>query len=107
MLYAPRGPLVDWAQPAPINAVLKNWSGWPKQQKSIFIKIDPELILGTGAPGSPKNAKPGWIAAAAGRCCARAAGAIRRAGAVSQHRLAGPEREEAGLAGAHEAENAL
>lgn len=52
ILYAPRGPLVNWEDPVWVRRVLADLQQLARQQRAIFIKIDPELILGYGYPGS-------------------------------------------------------
>lgn len=51
VLYVPRGPLVDWADPEWGQRVIKDLQTLARKQHSILIKMDPELILGYGVPG--------------------------------------------------------
>ena len=51
VLYAPKGPLLDWADKALVIRVLDDLQNFAKQQSAIFIKIDPDLCLGWGVPG--------------------------------------------------------
>ena len=51
VLYAPKGPLLDWADKALVIRVLDDLQNFAKQQSAIFIKIDPDLCLGWGIPG--------------------------------------------------------
>ena len=52
VLYAPKGPLlVDWSDAALVDRVLADLSALARQQAAIFIKIDPEVLLGCGATG--------------------------------------------------------
>ncbi|MBP7355903.1 MAG: peptidoglycan bridge formation glycyltransferase FemA/FemB family protein [Longilinea sp.] len=53
ILYVPRGPLLDWSQPDLVAAVIADLEKIARTRHSIFIKIDPEAILGTGIPGAP------------------------------------------------------
>jgi peptidoglycan pentaglycine glycine transferase (the first glycine) len=52
VLYVPRGPLLDWDQPALRRRVLNDLEELARQQGAIFIKIDPDVLLGTGIPGT-------------------------------------------------------
>ncbi len=52
VLYVPRGPLVDWHDPEWSRRVISDLQTLSRKQGAIFIKMDPELILGTGLPGS-------------------------------------------------------
>jgi peptidoglycan pentaglycine glycine transferase (the first glycine) len=52
VLYVPRGPLMDWSNTLLRQTVLRDLQAMAYQHRAIFIKIDPELIIGTGIPGS-------------------------------------------------------
>lgn len=52
VLYVPRGPLLDWSSPDWRERVLGDLKALARQQRSIFIKIDAEVITGTGVPGT-------------------------------------------------------
>ncbi len=52
VLYVPRGPLVDWNDRAWSRRVMGDLQALARKLGAIFIKIDPELILGYGVPGS-------------------------------------------------------
>lgn len=54
VLYAPKGPLLDWGDEALRNRVLQDLQSFARQQGAIFIKVDPDIILGTGVPGEPE-----------------------------------------------------
>lgn len=51
MLYVPRGPLLDWSDVTLRTKVIADLQGFARQQGAIFIKIDPEIRVGTGKPG--------------------------------------------------------
>ena len=51
VMYAPRGPLLDWSDTGLAEQVLKDLQTFAKKQGAIFIKIDPDLPLGWGVPG--------------------------------------------------------
>lgn len=50
--YVPRGPLVDWADPLWRVRALAELELTARRQRAMFIKIDPEVILGKGVPGT-------------------------------------------------------
>jgi len=52
VLYVPRGPLLNWADGAVRSQVLDGLQALARRRGAIFIKIDPEVVLGTGIPGS-------------------------------------------------------
>ena len=51
--YVPRGPLLDWNDQDLRKRTLSALESYCQQKKAIFIKIDPEVDLGTGIPGEP------------------------------------------------------
>ena len=52
ILYAPKGPLLDWNNSALRTRVLNDLQSLAKKQGAIFLKIDPDIVLGRGIPGS-------------------------------------------------------
>ncbi len=52
VLYIPKGPLMDWSDIDLRTRVLDDLSTFAKRQGAIFIKIDPDVVLGTGVPGA-------------------------------------------------------
>jgi peptidoglycan pentaglycine glycine transferase (the first glycine) len=55
VLYVPRGPLLDWSDPALRSQVLDDLQALARRRGAIFIKIDPEVVLGIGIPGSEED----------------------------------------------------
>lgn len=51
VLYSPKGPLLDWANESLRNRVLNDLQSLAKKQGAIFLKMDPDVVLGTGVPG--------------------------------------------------------
>lgn len=51
VLYVPRGPLVDWTDAGWRTRVLAELETIARRRRAIFIKIDPEVVVGTGVPG--------------------------------------------------------
>ncbi len=55
LLYAPKGPLFDWSDSALRRRVLDDLQQIARQQGAIFLKIDPEVPIASGLPGSPQE----------------------------------------------------
>ena len=56
-LYCPKGPLLDWDNQPLADQVLADLESLARQRKAVFIKIDPDIVLGWGVPGSPQSAE--------------------------------------------------
>ena len=52
ILYSPKGPLLDWTNASLRSRVLNDLQSFAKQQGAIFLKMDPDVVLGTGVPFS-------------------------------------------------------
>ncbi len=52
VLYVPKGPLMDWGSESLRNRVLDDLQVFAKREKAIFLKLDPDVRLGMGVPGS-------------------------------------------------------
>lgn len=52
ILYLPKGPLLDWTNEPLRTRVLNDLQSFAKQQGAIFLKMDPDVVLGTGVPFS-------------------------------------------------------
>jgi peptidoglycan pentaglycine glycine transferase (the first glycine) len=48
ILYAPKGPLLDWSNESLRNRVINDLQSFAKKQGAIFFKFDPDVVLGTG-----------------------------------------------------------
>ena len=55
ILYAPKGPLLDWTNESLRNRVLNDLQSFARKQGAIFLKIDPDVVLGMGIPDSEEN----------------------------------------------------
>ena len=55
ILYAPKGPLLDWTNEPLRNRVLNDLQDLAKKEGAIFLKIDPDVVLGTGIPSSEED----------------------------------------------------
>jgi lipid II:glycine glycyltransferase (peptidoglycan interpeptide bridge formation enzyme) len=56
ILYTPKGPLLDWTNEPLRNRVLNDLQDLAKKEGAIFLKIDPDVVLGTGIPSSTDDA---------------------------------------------------
>jgi len=52
ILYIPKGPLMNWSDGALRKRVLDELQSFANAQGAIFLKIDPDVVLGTGIPES-------------------------------------------------------
>lgn len=51
VLYAPRGPLLDWSDSELSSQVIADLQNFARKNRAIFLKIDPDLPTGCGIPG--------------------------------------------------------
>ena len=49
--YIPRGPLLDWADENLRKRVINDLCLYAREHKAIFLKMDPDLVIGNGIPG--------------------------------------------------------
>jgi len=52
IFYCPKGPLFDWGDDVLRGRVLLDIENFTRKQGGIFMKMDPDVILGTGVPGT-------------------------------------------------------
>ena len=52
LAYVPKGPLLDWSDAALRRRVLGDLIRTARKQGALVLKIDPEVLVGTGVPGS-------------------------------------------------------
>lgn len=50
--YVPKGPLCNWQDESLRKRVLNDLAAMSDKQRAVFLKIDPDVSLGTGVPGS-------------------------------------------------------
>lgn len=55
ILYAPKGPLLEWSNEPLRNQVFNDLQLFAKRQGAIFLKMDPDVVLGTGVSDSIDN----------------------------------------------------
>ena len=56
ILYSPKGPLLDWTNETLRTRVLNDLQSFAKKQGAIFLKCDPDVVLGTRVPDSEGDA---------------------------------------------------
>jgi lipid II:glycine glycyltransferase (peptidoglycan interpeptide bridge formation enzyme) len=60
-MYLPRGPLIcNWKDQSLVSKVFSDLYALGREQKVIFIKIDPEVELGRGIPGEEGTLEHQW-----------------------------------------------
>ncbi|MCS6994392.1 MAG: peptidoglycan bridge formation glycyltransferase FemA/FemB family protein [Anaerolineales bacterium] len=52
LLYCPKGPNLDWSDTPLRKRVLDDLERFGRQQSAIFLKCDPDVVLGKGIPGT-------------------------------------------------------
>jgi peptidoglycan pentaglycine glycine transferase (the first glycine) len=57
ILYAPKGPLLNWTNELLRKRVLDDLQSFAKKQGAIFLKMDPDVVLGTGIPDGEEDFK--------------------------------------------------
>jgi hypothetical protein len=55
-MYVPKGPALDATKSDVLAAVLDHLQGLARRRGAIWLKIDPDVIAGTGVPGEPDAA---------------------------------------------------
>ena len=58
VMYVPKGPALDYANSAHVAAVLDHLQTLARQRRALWLKIDPDVIAGTGIPGGSDPARP-------------------------------------------------
>ena len=68
ILYAPKGPLLDWSNESLRKRVFDDLQSFAKRQGAIFLKIDPDIVLGRGVESgnsdqiiSSEMKRRGWV----------------------------------------------
>ncbi len=51
LLYIPKGPLMDWNDAELRTRVLNDLQTLARRHGAVFVKMDPDVVLGTGVPG--------------------------------------------------------
>jgi peptidoglycan pentaglycine glycine transferase (the first glycine) len=58
VMYVPKGPALDYSDPDLVRGVLDHLETRARQQRAIWLKIDPDVIAGTGLPGGTDPDRP-------------------------------------------------
>lgn len=53
IMYVPKGPTLDWSNQPLRHAVVEALKTYANKHGAIFIKLDPDVAVGTGIPGQP------------------------------------------------------
>nr|MBN1228542.1 peptidoglycan bridge formation glycyltransferase FemA/FemB family protein [Anaerolineae bacterium] len=53
IMYVPKGPVLDYTNEALRKEVIAAIKRYAHDRRTIFIKIDPDVVIGTGIPGTP------------------------------------------------------
>ncbi len=57
VIYVPKGPMLDWTITHLRQRVLEDLHVFAEKHSAIFIKIDPDFIVGSGIPGSLESSE--------------------------------------------------
>jgi lipid II:glycine glycyltransferase (peptidoglycan interpeptide bridge formation enzyme) len=49
--YIPKGPLMDWKDATLRGRVLDDLQSFTRKHNGLFLKVEPDVVLGTGIPG--------------------------------------------------------
>ena len=55
ILYSPKGPLLDWSNKSLRDRVFSDLQAFAKKEGAVFLKTDPDVVLGTGIPPNEEN----------------------------------------------------
>lgn len=55
--YVPKGPILNWKDETTFHQVLADLQTFAKQLGAIFLKIDPDILVGTGLPGETETSE--------------------------------------------------
>lgn len=55
VLYAPKGPVFHAPAAATSSSVVEDLEEFARRSKAIFLKIDPDILLGSGMPGTEEE----------------------------------------------------
>lgn len=56
VMYVPKGPALDYDDETLVTEVLDHLQGAARRRFAIWLKIDPDVVLGRGVPGEPDAA---------------------------------------------------
>lgn len=58
VMYVPKGPVLDYSHPDLMGGVLDHLERLARQRRAVWLKIDPDVIAGTGIPGGADLDRP-------------------------------------------------
>ena len=58
VMYVPKGPALDYTNLDRVRAVLDHLEGLARRRRALWLKIDPDVIAGTGIPGGTDSERP-------------------------------------------------
>jgi peptidoglycan pentaglycine glycine transferase (the first glycine) len=58
VMYVPKGPALDYDDPDLVSGVLAFLEQHARRKRALWLKIDPDVIAGTGIPGSTDPDRP-------------------------------------------------
>lgn len=58
VMYVPKGPALDYGDAGLVAEVLDHLAMLARQQRAIWLKVDPDVIAGTGIPGPGEPDRP-------------------------------------------------
>lgn len=58
VMYVPKGPALDYANPAHLDAALDHLETLARRRRALWLKIDPDVVAGTGVPGGSDPSRP-------------------------------------------------
>jgi peptidoglycan pentaglycine glycine transferase (the first glycine) len=53
VMYVPKGPMLDYSDTGGVEHTLKQLERMARRRGAIQLKIDPDVVIGTGEPGTP------------------------------------------------------
>ncbi len=55
VMYVPKGPMLDYSDPKLLASALDQLERMARRRGAIWLKIDPDLVIGRGVPGEPDS----------------------------------------------------
>ncbi len=105
VMYAPKGPALDYADADLVAEVLDYLQTMARKHGAIWLKLDPDVIAATGVPDEPDNTL-NFTGQALIRTLKDRGWRFWRSGAVPQHHRARPHSQRGRTARCHEPEHA-
>ncbi len=55
IMYVPKGPALDYTDTSLRQTIIEELKRYARERGAIFIKIDPDVVIGVGVPGAPNG----------------------------------------------------